>query len=138
MLKYLRCASIHFHVLCTIKKKVPIMHFHCKNLHEMLDTGSKIGKIMVLTSEYARKIGYRLFPNVCRSFKFPRNQPLTAQVCCNALVPFGTATLVAEEEWSREGSTDNSLIACNYLLVGSNPTFDFLSFLNNNVKNSHS
>jgi hypothetical protein len=113
--------------------KVPITKIHVKNLDEMLDTRLKIGKITVLSSVYRWIHGIKLFPNDCQNPEFPRIQCSTAHVCCNASVPFGTATTKVEEEWSREGSTDTQVFVC-WLLS----QLRFLSFLNNSVKNSHS
>ena len=53
----------------------------------MLDMGPKIGKIIVLTSEFTQKIGNRMFPDVAYSSKFPRNQRLETDLFCTAHVP---------------------------------------------------
>jgi len=83
---------------CQNQKKVPITNIHWKMFDELLDMWLKIGRIMVLTSEYTRKIGDKLFPNVRFSSKFPRIQRSTSDLCCNALVPFGTAKQTVEEK----------------------------------------
>jgi len=115
-----------------IQKKVPITNFHWKMFHELLDTHRKIGRIKLLTSDYARKIGDKMFPNDRFSSKFPRNQRSTSDLCCNALVPFGTATQTVEEK-----SREKDRLTSKFLLVGFFQ-FRLLSFLNYSVKNSYS
>ena len=120
-------------VRCNTQKKVPITNFDWKIFNELLDIWLKIGRIRLLSSDLALEIGGKMFPNVRLSSKFPRIQHSTSDLCCNALVPFGTAIQTLEEKRSREGSTDIQFFVC-WL----HSPLRFLSFLNNSVKNFYS
>mgnify|MGYP006135907755 CR=1 FL=1 len=75
---------------CKMTRKVPITKFHRKNFYKMLDMGTKIGNIRVLTFVYTRKIGNKLFPNVANSSKFPQKSYSETGLFCTAHVPLAS------------------------------------------------
>jgi hypothetical protein len=119
-------------VRCNTQKKVPITNFDWKIFNELLDIWLKIGRIRLLSSDLALEIGGKMFPNVRLSSKFPRIQHSTSDLCCNALVPFGTARQPVEEN-----GREKDRLTSKFLFVGFS-NFRLLSFLNNSVKNFYS
>jgi hypothetical protein len=107
---------------CITRKKVPITIFHCKNINEMLDMGPKIGKIIVLTSEYTQKIGNRMFPDVAYSSKFPRIQRLETDLFCPAYVPLA----MQNEQRKKNGREKDRLTFKFFCLLVLIPTSIFI------------